>query len=106
MSSTEPTNVLGPPRPVATAGPLDQPGDTRAEELAERRARLHDAPEPADATAEGRDRPDSLATEQLLRRLDELATQMQALVSELRERGVIDADWRAPAPPEQETMSR
>lgn len=104
MSATEPTTVLGPPRPVATSGPLDQPADTGAEELAEQPSRLQDAP--ADAVAEGRDRPDSLDTAQLLRRLEELTVQMQALVGELQGRGVIDADWRAPAPPEQETMPR
>jgi sec-independent protein translocase protein TatB len=107
LSYTEPTSVLGPPRPIVSNGPLDQPADTHAEELAERRARLHDAPEPADATAAERDRVDDIEREQLLRRLDDLAAQVQALVGELQGRGVIGADWRQPAPPpEQETIPR
>lgn len=106
LSRTEPTSVLGPPRPVATNGPLDQPLDVRTEELAASDQQPHEASEPADATALDRDRADDPEHEQLLRRLDELTAQLHALVSELQGRGVIGADWRQPAPPEQETLSR
>jgi hypothetical protein len=87
IPATEPTNVLAPPIPPPAPEPdAAEPG----------------APELV-ATAESAADIDS----QLARRLQQLVADMQALVSELQERGHLSPDWQPPAPaPQQETVSR
>ncbi|NWF81519.1 MAG: twin-arginine translocase TatA/TatE family subunit [Chloroflexi bacterium] len=104
IAGTEPTSVL-------------TPVDERARELAERRARLHDPPaddEPpvlngASSTAEPAAPPTPLADaeyERILSQIQALSAQLQQLVSELRERGVLGAEWSLARPAEEETVSR
>lgn len=104
IAGTEPGSVL-------------TPVDERARELAERRARLHDPPaddEPpvlngVGSAAEPAVAPVPLAGEEherILSQLQALSAQLQQLVSELRERGVLSAEWRLAQPPEEETVSR
>jgi sec-independent protein translocase protein TatB len=76
---SEPTSLFDPPAPAAPASAVEQ--------------------EPAAEPGQPEDR-------ELLQRLNELSTGLQALVSELQSRGVIGPDWQQPAPSEQETMPR
>lgn len=104
IAGTEPSSVF-------------TPVDERARELAERRARLHDPPaddEPpvrngVGSVAEPVAPPASLADEEherIVSQIQALSTQLQQLVSELRERGVLRAEWSLARPPEEETVSR
>jgi sec-independent protein translocase protein TatB len=104
IPGTEPTGVL-------------QPVDERARYLAERRARLHDLPDYDDppalngtpAAPPSEAPPATLSAderEELLRQIQALSSQLQALVGELRERGVIGVDWTPNREPSQETLSR
>jgi sec-independent protein translocase protein TatB len=90
LALVEPTTALGTPAPPV--------GDQQFAE----------PPAPPEAPALNGAAPlDAAGREQLLRRLQALAADLQALTAELRERGVIGADWQLPAhPPEQETLSR
>ena len=107
LALTEPTSVLGP----APASAEVDAGDERASYLAERRQSLHDAPvldDPALSVSPDPDIPPAESEhELLLRRLGELSAELQALVGELQERGVIGAGWRESAQAsEQETLAR
>ncbi|GEM_PF-735298 len=105
IPGTEPTGVL-------------QPVDERARYLAERRARLHDLPEYDDAPnpngAPAAPQPDAPPPaplpdnerEQLLRQIQALSHELQALVGELRERGIISVDWTPHREHSQETLSQ
>lgn len=98
------------PAPDAPAAAEPRASDERLEYLRQRRAGLHDAPEPEPA-AEPEPAPapalDAVERDELLRRLQGLAADLQALTAELQERGVLRADWQQPAqPPEQETIPR
>lgn len=104
IAGTEPSSVL-------------TPVNERARELAERRARLHDPPADDDppmlngasSTAELAAPPAPLADEEherILSQIQALSAQLQQLVSELRERGVLGAEWSLARPPEEETVSR
>lgn len=104
IPGTEPTGVL-------------QPVDERARYLAERRARLHDLPEYDDAPnpngAPAAPQPDPPPAplpgderEQLLRQIQALSHELQALVGELRERGIIGMDWTPHREHSQETLSQ
>lgn len=123
LAYTAPTTALGAPAPPVgdqqfaeapaapeANGPAPQPGapDERVEYLRRRREALHDAPPPDPAPVQnGVAAHDEAGHEQLLLRLHALAADLQALTAELRERGVIGADWRLPdQPAEQETMPR
>ncbi|GAB4442322.1 MAG: twin-arginine translocase TatA/TatE family subunit [Chloroflexi bacterium OHK40] len=104
LAATEPTDVLSP-------APAQ---DARAAYLAERRQRLHDAPPPDDIPAPAEPPttggPADLAEDErarLLRQLQSLTADLQALVGELQARGILGPDWQPPSQPrEQETMSR
>ncbi|MGQ9925464.1 MAG: Sec-independent protein translocase subunit TatA/TatB [Chloroflexaceae bacterium] len=104
IPGTEPTGAL-------------QPVDERAQYLAERRARLHDLPDYDDSPAlngtldapPSATPPATLSADEhdaLLRQIQALSSQLQALVGELRERGVIGMDWTPNQEPSQETLSR
>lgn len=104
IAGTEPSSVL-------------TPVNERARELAERSARLHDPPADDDppmlngasSTAEPAAPPAPLADEEherILSQIQALSAQLQQLVSELRERGVLGAEWSLARPPEEETVSR
>lgn len=105
IPGAEPTGVL-------------QPVDERARHLAERRARLHDPPDydddpPASNGSPTDAQPETPAAslsnherDELLCQIQALSSELRALVGELRERGVIDVDWRPNREHSQETVSR
>lgn len=96
LALAEPTAALGTPAPPVGDQQFAEPPPPEAPA----------APEPPPAH-NGVAPLDEAAHERLLLRLQALAAELQALTAELRERGVIGADWQLSArPPEQETMSR
>jgi hypothetical protein len=107
LSRAEPTAVLDPPAPPAAAEPgpdaLSQPDEPGPAPEAGAIA----AP-PASEPARDQAPPPGAADDgELLRQVQTLAADLQALVAELQGRGVIGAGWQQPAaPPEQETMPR
>lgn len=99
LPGVEPTGVL-------------QPVDERARYLAERRARLHELPDYDDLPAANgvqSESPSALTDaerEEIVRRIETLSAELEALVRLLRERGVIGADRRLLRPAEQEMVSQ
>lgn len=105
IAATEPTNLLNPPAPAPEAElpPLPR----HRQDLHAPAERDPDIPAHAPLITPGQEPPQADESQRLVGQLQSLVTDMQALVAELQERGLIGSDWQPPSQARpQETISR